>query len=131
MDTERALAALAALAHHVRLDVWRLLLPHGSLGLSAGTIATRLAVAPSSLSFHLLQMTNGRVLVQRRFSRQVIYAINEEVVTVLFRFLTGENPLPPQAATLTVRQDGDVIRQGQSERDTFSVGDDLASAANL
>jgi ArsR family transcriptional regulator, arsenate/arsenite/antimonite-responsive transcriptional repressor len=131
MDTERALAALAALAHHVRLDVWRLLLPHGSLGLSAGTIATRLAVAPSSLSFHLLQMTNGRVLVQRRFSRQVIYAINEEVVTVLFGFLTGENPLPPQAATLTVRQDGDVIRQGQSERDTFSVGDDLASAANL
>src|SRR5271168_3872013 len=88
MDTDRAAAAIAALAHHVRLDVWRLLLPHGSLGLSAGTIAVRLAIAPSSLSFHLLQMTHGRVLVQRRFSRQIIYAINEEVVGLLFSFLS-------------------------------------------
>jgi DNA-binding transcriptional ArsR family regulator len=131
MDTDRAVAALAALAHHVRLDVWRLLLPHGSLGLSAGTIATRLAVAPSSLSFHLLQMTHGRVLVQRRFSRQVIYAINEEIVALLFGFLAGEDELPSKAAALTVRHGGDVISDGQSEPGALSVGDDLASVANL
>jgi ArsR family transcriptional regulator len=100
-DTDEAAAAIAALAHHVRLDVWRLLLQHGSLGLSAGTIAARLAIAPSSLSFHLLQMTRARVLIQRRFSRQVIYAINEDVVAPLFSLLTGEDiHWRPRAADL-------------------------------
>jgi ArsR family transcriptional regulator len=90
-DTDKVAAAIIALAHHVRLDVWRLLLPHGSLGLSAGTIAAHLAIAPSSLSFHLLQMSRGRVLIQRRLSRQVIHAINEDVVALSFGFLTGED----------------------------------------
>jgi len=131
MDTDKAVAALAALAHHVRLEVWRLLLPHGSLGLSAGTIASRLSVAPSSLSFHLLQMTHGRVLVQRRFSRQVIYAINEEVVALLFGFITNEATLQRPADVLSVRQTDDVVSDRQRERDAFSVGDDLAPAADL
>jgi ArsR family transcriptional regulator, arsenate/arsenite/antimonite-responsive transcriptional repressor len=131
MDTDRAAAAIAALAHHVRLDVWRLLLPHGSLGLSAGTIAARLAIAPSSLSFHLLQMTHGRVLVQRRFIRQVIYAINEEVVALLFGFLTGEDMHRPPAVALSVRKAGDVVGDRHGERGSFGVGDDLASAADL
>ena len=76
-------------------------------------------------------MTHGRVLVQRRFSRQVIYAINEEVVAMLFAFLTAGTALQPQVATLTVRQDGDVVGDGQGEPGAFGVGDDLASAANL
>jgi ArsR family transcriptional regulator, arsenate/arsenite/antimonite-responsive transcriptional repressor len=73
------------------------------VGLPAGTIAARLSVAPSSLSFHLLQMTHGRVLVQRRFSRQVIYAINEDVVGSLFHVLSGEITLDPAADVLPVR----------------------------
>jgi ArsR family transcriptional regulator len=131
MDTDKAAAAIAALAHHVRLDVWRLLLPHGSLGLSAGTIAARLAIPPSSLSFHLLQMTQGRVLIQRRFSRQVIYAINEDVVASLFGFLTGEDMHRPAPATLSVRKAGDVVGNRHGERDPLRVGDDLAPAADL
>jgi len=131
MDTDKAVAALGALAHHVRLDVWHLLLPHGPSGLSAGTIAARLSVAPSSLSFHLLQMTHGRVLVQRRFSRQVIYAINQEIIALLFGFLTGEDMLPPPSAALPVSEVGDVIGNGQGEHDALGVSDDLASAANL
>ena len=131
MDTDKVVAGLGALAHHVRLDVWRLLLPHGSSGLSAGTIAARLAMAPSSLSFHLLQMTHGRVLVQRRFSRQIIYAVNQEAVPALFGFLTGKDLLPPPSAALPVHQAGDVIRNAQSERGAFSIGDDLVPATDL
>ena len=109
MDTDAAVAALGALAHHVRVDVWRLLLPYGSSGLPAGTIAARLAVTPSSLSFHLLQMKHGRVLVQRRSSQQIIYAINQEAAAALFGFLSGEGLHPPPSAALPVRQAGDVI----------------------
>jgi ArsR family transcriptional regulator, arsenate/arsenite/antimonite-responsive transcriptional repressor len=87
VDSATAAAALAALGHSLRLEVWRILVPHGSLGLSAGVIAARLAVAPSSLSFHLHQMTQSRILVQRRSSRQTIYAVDDEMVKALWGFL--------------------------------------------
>ncbi len=52
MDTSGVIAALAALAHEHRLAVYRLLVEAGPGGLSAGVIAERLGVPPSSLSFH-------------------------------------------------------------------------------
>jgi ArsR family transcriptional regulator, arsenate/arsenite/antimonite-responsive transcriptional repressor len=89
MEIGTAVAALAALGHALRLDVWRLLLPYGSDGLSAGAISAQLAVAPSSLSFHLQQMIHGRVLVQRRSSRLIIYAVNGEIMASLRDFLAN------------------------------------------
>jgi len=87
LTPDTAVAALAALGHGLRLDIWRMLAPLGPIGLSAGTISTRLAVAPSSLSFHLQQMIHGRILVQRRSSRQLIYAVNHEITAALSSFL--------------------------------------------
>lgn len=110
MDTFTAVAALSALGHMVRLEVWRTLAPHGPIGLSAGVIAERLDVAPSSLSFHLQQMTQGRVLVQRRSSRQVIYAVNHEVMTALRDFLADGDLIQLSAGALSVAgQPGDII----------------------
>jgi ArsR family transcriptional regulator len=103
MDAGIAVAALAALGHALRLEVWRMLVPHGPLGLPAGAISAQLAVPPSSLSFHLQQMTQGRVLVQRRSSRQIIYAVNGEIIDALCDLLANpsgeEVPLPPSPAT--------------------------------
>jgi ArsR family transcriptional regulator, arsenate/arsenite/antimonite-responsive transcriptional repressor len=129
MDADEAAAALAALGHRVRLDVWRLLRPHGSLGLPAGIIAARLAVPPSSLSFHLLQMARGRVLLQRRLSRQVIYAINDEVVDALFGLLSRDDALQGPPNGLPARQARDFNRQG--ERGPVGLGDDLAPTVDL
>ena len=106
-----ASAALAALGHNLRLEVWRILVPHGSIGLPAGAIAERLAVAPSSLSFHLQQMTQGRVLVHRRSSRQIIYAVNAEVIAALRDFLATGRSVHLSPA-LTARQTSNVIREG-------------------
>jgi ArsR family transcriptional regulator, arsenate/arsenite/antimonite-responsive transcriptional repressor len=89
MQSEIAVAALAALGHGLRLGVWRLLVPHGSIGLPAGAISALLSVPPSSLSFHLQQMIQGGVLVQRRSSRQIIYAVNDELIDSLCDFLTN------------------------------------------
>jgi ArsR family transcriptional regulator, arsenate/arsenite/antimonite-responsive transcriptional repressor len=89
MDPCIAVAALAALGHALRLEVWRILVPYGPLGLPAGAISAQLAVPPSSLSFHLQQMTQGKVLVQRRASRQIIYAVNGQMIDSLCDFLAN------------------------------------------
>jgi ArsR family transcriptional regulator len=111
MEPETAVAALAALGHGLRLEIWRLLATYGPLGLPAGTISSRLAVAPSSLSFHLQQMIQGRILVQRRSSRQIIYAVNGRVIDSLCDFLSNAGGeiirVPPTG--LGIQQAADVI----------------------
>jgi len=87
MDLGDVVAVLAAIGHEIRFEVWRTLMACGPLGLSVGVLAARLAVAPSSLSFHLRQMTRAKVLVQRRSSRQIIYAANNEIMNSLCMFL--------------------------------------------
>lgn len=80
MSDSQIVAALAALGHTFRLNVWRMLLPYGQQGLPAGILASRLAVVPSSLSFHLRLMTQAGVLIQRRSSRYIIYAVNLDIL---------------------------------------------------
>lgn len=109
MDTSTAVAALAALGHGLRLEVWRMLAPHGPIGLPAGAIAARLDVAPSSLSFHLQQMTQGRVLVQRRSSRQIIYAVDHEIMGALRDFLASGAAIQLPSGALIAGQARDII----------------------
>ena len=112
MEMRSAAKVLSALAHDLRLELWRMLVPHGEEGLSAGLIAARLAIPPSSLSFHLQQMTQAGVLMQRRRSRQILYAVNDEVVGELCRFLSSagiDQRLLP-TAPLPVREAGDILR---------------------
>jgi ArsR family transcriptional regulator, arsenate/arsenite/antimonite-responsive transcriptional repressor len=113
VDSAIAAAALAALGHSLRLQIWRTLMPYGSLGLSAGSIAAQVSVAPSSLSFHLQQMIHGRVLVQRRRSRQIIYAVNYEIMDALCKILGGGDLIQRPSSALSVRQAGDVFGERQ------------------
>ena len=59
MDTKPAIAALAALAQESRLATFRLLVQSGPEGLPATRIADTLGVPPSSLSFHLKELTHA------------------------------------------------------------------------
>src|SRR5207302_7395211 len=88
MDQNKAVAALGALAQDTRLALFRLLVTAGPAGLSAGTIAERLGVAPSSLSFHLQQLLHAGLVTQRRLSRQLIYAAEYGAMTTLIAYLT-------------------------------------------
>lgn len=88
VDEGRAVAMLSALGQEIRLDLWRLLAEHGSEGLAAGVIAARLSLAPSSLSFHLQQLTQAGLLVHRRSSRRIIYAANRAMMHELLGFLS-------------------------------------------
>ena len=53
MDETTVIKALAALAQPVRLQVFRALVVAGQTGMTPGTMAQGLGVAPNALSFHL------------------------------------------------------------------------------
>jgi ArsR family transcriptional regulator len=88
MDTAIAVQALGALAHETRLAIYRMLVEQGPAGLSAGIIAERLGVPPSSLSFHVQHLHRAGLVTQRRLSRQLIYAADFANMNGLVGFLT-------------------------------------------
>jgi ArsR family transcriptional regulator len=88
MDAKQVIAALGALAHDTRLAAFRLLVERGPDGLSAGTLAEALAVPPSSLTFHLQQLTHAGLITQRRLSRQLIYATDFTAMNQVMGYLT-------------------------------------------
>ena len=56
--------------------------------LSAGVIAERLGVPPSSLTFHLQHLHRAGLVAQRRVGRQLIYAADFDRMRGLVGFLT-------------------------------------------
>jgi ArsR family transcriptional regulator len=88
MDQVQALLALGALAQVTRLQLYRLLVTCGPAGLSAGNIAERLGVIPSSLSFHLQQLVQAGLITQRRTGRLMIYAAEYSAMNALLAYLT-------------------------------------------
>jgi ArsR family transcriptional regulator, arsenate/arsenite/antimonite-responsive transcriptional repressor len=88
MNHKQAVDALSALAHDHRLGVYRLLVEAGPEGLNAGTIATKLKLAPSSLTFHLQQLHRAGLVTQERNSRQLIYAADFSEMNSLVGYLT-------------------------------------------
>jgi ArsR family transcriptional regulator len=87
---ERAVDAFAALAHAHRLAVFRMLLREGPEGLAAGTIAERLDVPASSLSFHLAQLERAGLAKVTRKGRHLFYALDVEGTRQLVAFLTRD-----------------------------------------
>jgi DNA-binding transcriptional ArsR family regulator len=88
MKTPQAVGALGALAHDTRLALYRLLVERGPDGLSAGVIAARLRLPPSSLTFHLQHLHRAGLVTQRRLSRQLFYAADFAAMNGLVAYLT-------------------------------------------
>lgn len=99
MNTKNAIAALAALAQDSRLAVFRLLVEAGPEGLAASKIAEQLGIPPSSLSFHLKELTHADLVTPRPEGRFIIYAANFPTMNTLLAFMTdnccGGNPCSP------------------------------------
>ena len=74
MNSTKTVQALGALAHEHRLAIYRLLVEKGPEGLSAGDIAERIGVVPSSLTFHVQSLQRAGLITQRRVSRQLFYS---------------------------------------------------------
>lgn len=88
MQTNLAIAALAALAQESRLAAFRLLVEAGPQGQSASNIAAALDMPASSLSFHLKELTHAGLVVPRQQGRYVFYAARTETLERLLEFLS-------------------------------------------
>jgi ArsR family transcriptional regulator, arsenate/arsenite/antimonite-responsive transcriptional repressor len=88
METSQVIKALAALAQESRLAVFRALIQTSPAGLAAGKISELTGIPPSSLSFHLKELTHAALITVRHEGRFAIYASNFETMAALLQFLT-------------------------------------------
>ena len=88
LTSASAIVALAALAQESRLAVFRLLVQTGPEGMAATKIAEALAIAPSSLSFHLKELAHADLVTASKAGRSIIYAANYAGMNRLLAFLT-------------------------------------------
>lgn len=99
MNTAQVIPALAALAQESRLAVYRLLVETGPNGLAASKIAEALGLPPSSLSFHLKELSHADLVRAKQEGRSIIYSANFQTMNALVSFLTenccGGNPCSP------------------------------------
>jgi len=99
MEKQTAIAALAALAHETRLDVFRLLVRAGSEGLPAGTVGEQLGIPAATLSFHLKELKGAGLIRCEREGRSRIYSPDFTAMNALLAYLTenccgGLGPAP-------------------------------------
>jgi DNA-binding transcriptional ArsR family regulator len=103
MESITVVKALAALAQASRLEIFRSLVVAGQAGLTPGSMAESLGVAPNTLSFHLKELVHADLVTQERIGRNLIYRAQFDRMNAVLAYLTqnccqGE-PCLTEAAT--------------------------------
>lgn len=87
MDERQALSAFGALSQETRLRILRMLVIAGPDGVAAGSVAERVEVSASNVSFHLKELERAGLVTVRRDSRSMVYSAAYEALSGLIRFL--------------------------------------------
>lgn len=87
MNNLNAMSAFLALGQETRLNLFRLIVQRGDVGLTPSQIIEKLGIPNATLSFHLKELVNANLLLVERHSRNLIYRPNAEVVQELSDFL--------------------------------------------
>jgi DNA-binding transcriptional ArsR family regulator len=85
-----AISALAALAQPTRLAIFRLLIKHQPVGLTAGVIADTIGAPHNTLSSHLAILVRAGLLRATRDGRTIIYRADVEGMQSLLQFLVND-----------------------------------------
>ena len=88
MEETEVVKSLAALAHPLRLRVFRALVVVGKDGLTPGTMSEALGIPAATLSFHLKELTSAGLVTQERASRNLIYRAAYERMNAVLGYLT-------------------------------------------
>jgi len=99
MKNTDAVSAFLALGQESRLNIFRLIVQKGDLGLTPTQIIEKLGIPNATLSFHLKELVQANLLLVERQSRNLIYRPNALLVKRLSEFLLdnccGGNPCIP------------------------------------
>ncbi len=88
MEEANVVQALAALAHPIRLTIFRGLVVAGEGGLTPGALGELLEIAPATLSFHLKELNHAGLTTQQRDGRSLIYRADYGQMNALLAYLT-------------------------------------------
>ncbi len=88
MSENEVVASLAALAHPVRLQVFRALVVAGPAGMVPGTMQEGLGIPATTLSFHLKELANAGLVSAERASRNLVYRARFEQMNAVLGYLT-------------------------------------------
>ncbi len=102
MKNSDAIAAFLALGQESRLNVFRLIVQKGDVGLTPSQIIEHLGIPNATLSFHLKELMNAKLLQVERQSRHLIYRPNAMLVQKLSEFLldnccSGKSCMPNES----------------------------------
>ena len=85
-----AISALSALAQPTRLAIFRLLMKHEPVGITAGVIAETIGAPHNTLSSHLAIMVRAGLLRSSREGRTIIYRSDVDGMQTLLSFLVND-----------------------------------------
>jgi ArsR family transcriptional regulator, arsenate/arsenite/antimonite-responsive transcriptional repressor len=85
-----AISALAALAQPTRLAIFRLLVKHEPVGITAGVIAETIGAPHNTLSSHLAILVRAGLLRSSREGRTIIYRSDVEGMRSVIAFLVND-----------------------------------------
>jgi DNA-binding transcriptional ArsR family regulator len=87
MNNTKAISAFLALGQETRLNVFRLIVQRGDVGLTPSDLIEKLGIPNATLSFHLKDLVDAELLLVERQGRNMIYRPNAEHVQKLSTFL--------------------------------------------
>lgn len=90
LSEAHAISALAALAQPTRLAIFRLLVKHEPLGITAGVIADTIGAPHNTLSTHLAILVRAGLLRSSREGRTIIYRSDVEGMRSVIAFLVND-----------------------------------------
>jgi DNA-binding transcriptional ArsR family regulator len=90
LSEAHAISALAALAKSTRLAIFRLLVKHEPVGITAGVIAATVGAPHNTLSSHLAILVRAGLLRSSREGRTIIYRSDVEGIRSVIAFLVND-----------------------------------------
>lgn len=90
LSEPHAISALAALAQPTRLAIFRLLVRHEPVGITAGVIAETVGAPHNTLSSHLAILVRAGLLRSSREGRTIIYRSDVKGMKSLISFLIDD-----------------------------------------
>jgi len=90
MNTDSALAALAALAHPTRLKTFQLLVRHEPEGLTTGQLVDAIGLTQSTFSTHLAVLAKADLVQSEKRGRNLIQRVDIDALRALMVFLAKD-----------------------------------------